>query len=151
MSLAYTFDPWKFQTENFLINHTRLPVWWRVTDNSTTLPASVVRTCVAAGTYATWCKPEQNQGRSWWTILIKNTTTQTPPQKHNHKNNTTKTPPQKRHTQTAPHKHHTNTTTPHFTSVVQNVHFTSVFERSPIQSGQKRPFCHSFERPTRTK
>ena len=28
MSLAYTFDPWKFQTENFLINHTRLPVWW---------------------------------------------------------------------------------------------------------------------------
>ena len=23
LSLAYTFDPWKFQTENFLINHTR--------------------------------------------------------------------------------------------------------------------------------
>ena len=62
-------------------------------------------------------------------------------QKHHHKNTT---PPQ---------KHHHNTTTtsilPQFSTVVRfspvkNVHFTTVFHRSPVQSGEKRPFHFSF-------
>ena len=98
----------------------------------------------------------------WCLMTILNDTT-TPPQKHHtttktapQKNSTTKTPPHKHHhknTTTAPQKHHHTTTTtsilPQFSTVVRfspvkNVHFTTIFHRSPVQSGQKRPFHLSF-------
>ena len=104
-------------------------------------------------------------GDVWWQSLMtpphhhKNTTPlqkqhhkKTAPQKHHHTNTTTKTPPQHHKNTTTPPHHHTTTTTsilPQFSTVVRfspvkNVHFTTVFHRSPVQSGQKRPFYHSF-------